>query len=621
MKKWFVLLFYLFCSFQSNAKNYVLENNFDSKFVGKDLLFLEDENCNFNVNDINKATVKWESLTEKPFFFWKAEKCFWYKLSIFNATKVQKRLIIEINNFQIDSLDFYTLKNNQVIKKYFTGNERGYISRAIYDRNFLFETVIPGGQSRTLYFKTYPQANLMSFPLTIWDANKKFEKSQRIEISKGILFGVIILFFLIAFYLSLILRMTNYFLYGLHVLTGTLYYFVQQGIAYEFFWMNSPKFQNLFSYILLNCFILTALIFIKQFFKKRGFKNIFLYLFDFFVIVCSCFIMVNFFQVIMPTNLIRFFLLTQNLGLFLMLIFVLVFIIYGYFKVKEKTIYFISMAFFLFLSLIIFNPLLNNFFPPDSKFYLLTVYLSGWILALVMSVLLVTRSRAIIRANKLVREELGVLNKKYGYYLLEGEEKERKRVAEELHDGIGISLSTLKIKMSILLSETEDLTLIRFLGNNIKEVDLQCDKVRELSHQLSEKSLERYGLKISIEDFIETLIKSKKREVSFMQNLKIGELTPTSEVAILKIVKGLLEPIWKLDFKKVDLKIIVFYSTEKAIIKLIIEGEGFTLNLPSFIDFKNIITLLHGEIQEYAPNAVSKLINIEIPILLKNKQG
>jgi signal transduction histidine kinase len=221
----------------------------------------------------------------------------------------------------------------------------------------------------------------------------------------------------------------------------------------------------------------------------------------------------------------------------------------------------------------------------------------------------------------MVREELGVLNKKYGYYLLEGEEKERKRVAEELHDGIGISLSTLKIKMSILLSETEDLTLIRFLGSNIKAVDLQCEKVRELSHQLSEKSLERYGLKISIEDFIETVNKSKKREVSFMQNLKIGELTPTSEVAIFKIVKGLLEPIWELDFKKVDLKIIIFYSTEKAMIKLNIEGEGFTLNLPSFVDFKNIITLLHGEIQEYAPNAVSKLINIEIPILLKNKQG
>jgi signal transduction histidine kinase len=175
--------------------------------------------------------------------------------------------------------------------------------------------------------------------------------------------------------------------------------------------------------------------------------------------------------------------------------------------------------------------------------------------------------------------------------------------------------------MSILLSETEDLTLIRFLGSNIKAVDLQCEKVRELSHQLSEKSLERYGLKISIEDFIETVNKSKKREVSFMQNLKIGELTPTSEVAIFKIVKGLLEPIWELDFKKVDLKIIIFYSTEKAMIKLNIEVEGFTLNLPSFVDFKNIITLLHGEIQEYAPNAVSKLINIEIPILLKNKQG
>lgn len=619
LKKGIVLLFIQFFALLISAKTYVLENGFESQFVGKDLLMLEDKNCGLTIGDLQGNKLIWNDLNEMP-YFWKSENCFWYQLSIFNASKVQKNLILEITNFQIDSLDFYVLNNKIIEKEYFTGNGRGYISREVYDRNFLFKINIPAGQSRKLFFKTYPQANLMSFPLTMWDANKKFENSQRKEMSKGVLFGVVILFFLITFYLSLILRIRNYFLYGLHVLSGTLYYFVQQGIAFEFFWMNSPKLQDLFSYILLNIFLLTAIVFMKQFFIKRTIKSNVFYLFDGFILICFLFIVLNIFQILMPIDLLRMFFLVQNIGILSILILLVCILTYGYFLIKEKSLYFISMAFFLFLSLIIFNPLLSNFFPPNNKFYLLTLYFGGWVLALVMSILLVTRSRSIIIANKKVREEMAVLNKRYGFYLLEGEEKERKRVAEELHDGIGISLSTLKIKMSILLAETEDLTLIRFLGNNIKEIDLQCELVRDLSHQLREKSLERYGLKLSIEDYIKKLNKVKKRDFAFMQNIKVGELTPTSEMAILKIIKGLLEPIWAMEFVKMDLKVIVFYSTEKAILKLTIEGEGFTLNLPSFNDIKNIITLLHGEINEISPNAISKIINIEIPVLMNSKK-
>lgn len=615
-----VIMLLMLFGLEANAKLYVLKSSFKSQFIGDDMQFWKDDNCAFTIDSICNSILNWEPLSKQNQFFWKADHCNWYHFSVFNESRSQKNIIVEISNFQIDSLDFYLVRNGKLLDNFYTGNARGFISRAIYDRNFLFEIKLPRGQGRDLYFKTYPQANLMSFPVTIWDENDKFNKSQLIEWSKGLLFGVVILFFSIAFYLSVILRIKNYFLYGLHVMMGTLYYFVLQGIGLEFFWLDRPKLQSLLSYILLNLFLITTIIFLKEFLKRRflpSWLNFFLKSILFIsVFFSACDVFLNF----MPLKLLSLFLTMQNIGLFLIMISIFIVLFFGYFKVKEQSLYLVSMSFFLFLSLIIINPLLNNIFSPNSWMYLFSVHLGGWVLGFSIATLLVKRSTTILKANKNLRSELGLLNKRYGFYLLEGAEKERKRVAEELHDGIGISLATIKMKMSLLMSETEDLTLIRFLGTNIKGVDAQCEKVRNLSHQLREKTLERYGLSIAVQDFLESLNATKKINYSFRQNLKTGELSPITEMAIYKIVKVLLKNIWKLDIVSLELRIIVFYSTEKAMLKLTTEGEGFNINLPIFAEFKNIVLLLHGEIIEYTPNAISKMVDIEIPILLKWKK-
>jgi signal transduction histidine kinase len=52
-----------------------------------------------------------------------------------------------------------------------------------------------------------------------------------------------------------------------------------------------------------------------------------------------------------------------------------------------------------------------------------------------------------------MKYELRNLNKTYSHSLVEGQEKQRKRVAEELHDGIGALLSAMKMKISALKTQ------------------------------------------------------------------------------------------------------------------------------------------------------------------------
>jgi len=83
--------------------------------------------------------------------------------------------------------------------------------------------------------------------------------------------------------------------------------------------------------------------------------------------------------------------------------------------------------------------------------------------------------------------------KKYTMVLLEAQEKERKRVSKELHDGIGQKL--LLIKNSLTLNSTK----------TSKIVDSTIEDIRSISRNLHPVQLEKFGLTKAIENIVEDL--------------------------------------------------------------------------------------------------------------------
>ncbi|MBP9689057.1 MAG: tetratricopeptide repeat protein [Bacteroidia bacterium] len=124
------------------------------------------------------------------------------------------------------------------------------------------------------------------------------------------------------------------------------------------------------------------------------------------------------------------------------------------------------------------------------------------IAVLVVSILLYSRhvlkQKALLNAALL--KEQNMRNKA----IIEAEEKERVRIAKELHDGIGQQLSATKMNLSALENKI-DLADKHLFDVAIQLVDDAVKEVRSISHNMMPNALIKLGLASAVRDFINKL--------------------------------------------------------------------------------------------------------------------
>ncbi|MEY8848275.1 tetratricopeptide repeat protein [Psychroserpens sp. XS_ASV72] len=94
--------------------------------------------------------------------------------------------------------------------------------------------------------------------------------------------------------------------------------------------------------------------------------------------------------------------------------------------------------------------------------------------------------------------------------LIEGEEKERFRIAKELHDGVNGDLSAIKHKLSTLLEMNN-----KVIKEAITMIDSSCQQVRAISHNLVPPSLEKFTLVEATENYCTNLNAMHDEDISF----------------------------------------------------------------------------------------------------------
>jgi signal transduction histidine kinase len=113
--------------------------------------------------------------------------------------------------------------------------------------------------------------------------------------------------------------------------------------------------------------------------------------------------------------------------------------------------------------------------------------------------------------------ELSVKQNEIKRALFFGEEKERKRVAQDLHDGMGSLLSTLKLNAESIDLSSKKLEKNEAIAyqNVLEMIDKACTELRNISHNLMPSSLEHFGLKITLESLIERINSNGGTHFSF----------------------------------------------------------------------------------------------------------
>lgn len=208
--------------------------------------------------------------------------------------------------------------------------------------------------------------------------------------------------------------------------------------------------------------------------------------------------------------------------------------------------------------------------------------------------------------------------------ILEAEEKERQRIAADLHDGIGqlltaarLNLEGLKSKIS-LQTESDKATYQKaFLL-----VDESCKEVRNVSHNIMPNSLIKFGLGNAVKDFIE---KIESKQLSINLNI-IGlneKLDPNVELIVYRVIQEAINNVIK-HSKANQLDLSIQRDSEGLSISIEDNGIGFNKSelqkKEGGIGMKNILArveFLKGELDIDTKPGKGTLIAIHIPLETK----
>jgi two-component system, NarL family, sensor kinase len=125
--------------------------------------------------------------------------------------------------------------------------------------------------------------------------------------------------------------------------------------------------------------------------------------------------------------------------------------------------------------------------------------------------------------------------------VLEGEEKERSRIARDLHDGLGGLLSGVKLKLTnikgnyMVSKESAEHfeNAVGLLDNSIKEL-------RRVAHNMMPEALIKFGLKDALSDFCSQIASNKALKLNFNAVGTSARLEQTLEITIYRIALELI---------------------------------------------------------------------------------
>ena len=158
--------------------------------------------------------------------------------------------------------------------------------------------------------------------------------------------------------------------------------------------------------------------------------------------------------------------------------------------------------------------------------------------------------------------------------IVEGQEEERKRIALELHDGIGVLLSTAKIHFANISNITPKNK--ETIDKASKLLEQVSGDVRKISHNMMPGVLSKLGLNDAIEDLFENL--DEMSNISAHINISGDEIRvpENTEIMLYRIFQEIINNALK-HAKAKTLSLNMNYLPEKLHIQFADNGIGFNV--------------------------------------------
>ncbi|MGD0711052.1 MAG: sensor histidine kinase, partial [Bacteroidales bacterium] len=206
--------------------------------------------------------------------------------------------------------------------------------------------------------------------------------------------------------------------------------------------------------------------------------------------------------------------------------------------------------------------------------------------------------------------------------IIEAEEKERKRVAKDLHDGLGPLLSSVKLYVNELQSaDTAEAEKKEMLKYTNELIDDAVSSTRTIANNLMPGVISDYGLVKALHSFCEKLNVAKSVNISFNTKDETRRYDATLEITLYRVLMELINNSIKHASAK---NIAITFGEENKLLSILFtdDGKGFdvakTLSNPNRgMGLNNIINRvksLQGTYEFSSKAGQGTMVKIEIDL-------
>jgi len=582
-----------------------------------DIYILEDKTCKLNSKEVQQLFNggKFRILPESNFNPGFTKSVFWLAIKA-NETDPNHKLII--GNAHINRIHFYISNSSGSLLKYKTGDYYPFNHRPIKHHLFAFPMEGKAGDLYLLRIDKHGESLQLHTEIL---SNEFFlQKTMNENLITGLLWGIIFLVLVFGCFLFITVKEKLYLYYILYIIAGSLWILADKGFGYQFLWPDFPDFASRARPIFVSLSSLMLLqfmqVFIGQGKESTFYKPIW--------IAKAGLLIIAFLFLLLPIE-----------AQFYSFFFLGILILSG---ISTQILITLSLAekirqknpqawYYLFsiFALIIFSiiELLIHSGGSGRQINYLSNY--GIQTGLVIEVIilnfgLANRFNTYKNEKEILLLEVNKKQKELTKRIIETQELERKKIADQLHDDIGSMLSLASLQISSVLDNINSESSVSKLKKAGEVLDSVSQTVRNISHTLTPLAIEKYGFKNAITDLIEGINSADKIQVEYIIIGFDTIETPFSTIQndLYRIVKELLNNVIKHSGASHCLLQLV---EDEDRISIIVEDNGIGIqgnaDIKNGIGLANIkakINYLQGLIEISQKTEGGLMINIEIPI-------
>ncbi len=535
----------------------------------------EDKTARLTLSEILEIDKnKWEQQGAENINWPLSSGNFWFEFKVENPSESPRRIYLCLDNYTYDRIVFHTLdeQDSLLTHSMTMGDYYPYERREFPHPFFIYEIDIPPGGEYSIYTMVGKNYGKIMYVPRLFDDSSLFQflyRRQAINIS---IIGLSFIIGFLALFSFLFERNRYLFWYGCYALSFGFLFLSITGMGFQYLWPSHVLFTQISTVFFGTLHHLVYPLLVLYFFKIKKKSAL--------------------------GRTLRIICYSQVLSLLLMMgMYVL-----RYYRIYPAS-YDVSVAFWMSTFIVasinvahiatliaciwywwqerssdMMYFLLSKFVYILSAFYILVLWLGwqsidfpihypiamGWIAhVIVLLVVISRRHQKSISERQLLATQLAEKKNEALGNLLVGQEAERERLAQELHDGLGVRLLGLYRRMEKMIAEKS--------GDGLPEVMEEIHRVKEdvrhFSHALNPTVLQDLGLEKALDELIFNL-ELVHDEIDFNIDFETGiTLSKNQEKHLYHIVSELLNNTIKytqsnkvsIEIKKMGNQVFLFY--------------------------------------------------------------